>query len=417
MVKRTDRIALAGAGARGGPAAPPRLDRALLPAGLRDVLPPDAAHEASIVERLVATFASHGYQRVKPPLIEFEESLLGGANNGLATETFRLMDPVSQRMMGLRSDFTMQVARIATARLRKAPRPLRLCYAGDVLRVKGAQLRPERQFTQIGLELIGALGAAADSEAVLLAAEALQGLGIKRLSVDLTSPMLVPTVCEGLGIEAGRGGRSLRGALDRKDAAAVAAAAGKHGKLFARLLGAAGPAKRALATLASLELPEAARAEADRLDEVAARVLAANPDLQLTIDPVENRGFEYHTGISFTLFAAGVRGELGSGGRYRAGIGDADNHGSEGEPATGATLYLESIVRALPAPEDRPRVFLPSGAPARVARQMRGDGWIVVAGLEDAADARAEAKRLGCSHVWLKGDVVAVGTERQTGRR
>jgi ATP phosphoribosyltransferase regulatory subunit len=404
MVKRADRIAPAGPGARGG-AAQPRLDGALLPAGLRDVLPPDAAHEAGIVERLVACFASHGYQRVKPPLIEFEESLLGGANDKLATDTFRLMDPVSQRMMGLRSDFTMQVARIATARLRKAPRPLRLCYAGDVLRVKGAQLRPERQFTQIGLELIGALGAAADSEAALLAAEALQNLGIKRLSVDLTSPALVPAVCRGLGIDVGRGPRSLRAALDRKDAAAVAAAAGPHGKLFARLLGAAGPAKRALATLRTLDLPEAARAEAERLDEVAARVVEANGDLPLTIDPVENRGFEYHTGVSFTLFATGVRGELGSGGRYRAGLSADD----EGEPATGATLYLETIVRALPAPEDKPRLYLPAGAPPRVSRQLRADGWIVVAGLEAAPDARAEARRLGCSHIWTAGDVVAVG--------
>jgi ATP phosphoribosyltransferase regulatory subunit len=402
----------AGPGLRGGE-VPARLDGALLPAGLRDVLPPDAAHEAGIVERLVACFASHGYQRVKPPLIEFEESLLGGSNNGLATETFRLMDPVSQRMMGLRSDFTMQVARIATARLRKAPRPLRLCYAGDVLRVKGAQLRPERQFTQIGFELIGALGAPADSEAVLLAAEALQNLGIKRLSVDLTSPMLVPSVCQGLGIDPGRGGRSLRGALDRKDAAAVAAAAGAHGKLFARLLGAAGPAKRALATLRALELPEAARAEADRLDQVTTRVLEANPDLQLTIDPVENRGFEYHTGISFTLFARGVRGELGSGGRYRAGLGNV----GEGEPATGATLYLETIVRALPAAQEAPRLYLPCGAPLGVARQLRGEGWVVVDGLDAVTDDRAEARRLGCSHVWIAGDIVAVAEARRPARR
>src|SRR5690606_4523653 len=207
---------------------------------------------------------------VKPPLIEFEESLLGGAINALATETFRLMDPVSQRMMGLRSDFTMQVARIATARLRKAPRPLRLCYAGDVLRVRGAQLRPERQFTQIGFELIGALGAAADSEAVLLAAEALQDLGIERLSVDLTSPMLVPALCQGLGLDPAGEGRALRSALDRKDAAAVKATAGRHGKLFAGLLSAAGPARQALDRLRALDLPEAAHAEAERLDEVTA---------------------------------------------------------------------------------------------------------------------------------------------------
>src|SRR3546814_4732936 len=83
--------------------------------------------------------------------------------------TFRLMDPVSQRMMGLRADMTPQVARIATTRLKKAPRPLRLCYGGQVLQVRGSQLRPERQFAQAGVELIGAPEESADAEVVLLA--------------------------------------------------------------------------------------------------------------------------------------------------------------------------------------------------------------------------------------------------------
>ncbi len=101
-------------------------DRALLPAGSRDVLPPEAAHEAEIVARLLARVSAHGYQRVEPPLIEFEDSLLRGAGADLATDSFRLMDPVSQRMMALRADITPQIARIATTRLANAPRPLRL---------------------------------------------------------------------------------------------------------------------------------------------------------------------------------------------------------------------------------------------------------------------------------------------------
>ncbi len=96
---------------------------ALLPAGLRDVLPPDAAFEAEIVERLVACFEARGYDRVKPPLIEFEEGLLSGAGIALAPQTFRLMDPGSQRMMGVRADITPQIARIARSRLAGAPRP------------------------------------------------------------------------------------------------------------------------------------------------------------------------------------------------------------------------------------------------------------------------------------------------------
>src|SRR3546814_8738688 len=89
-------------------------EKGLLPAGLQDVLPPLAAHESAVVERLIACFQAQGYERVKPPLLEFEEALLTGAGAAVASQTFRLMDPVSQRMMGLRADMTPQVARIAT---------------------------------------------------------------------------------------------------------------------------------------------------------------------------------------------------------------------------------------------------------------------------------------------------------------
>ncbi|MBX9634247.1 MAG: ATP phosphoribosyltransferase regulatory subunit, partial [Magnetospirillum sp.] len=130
-------------------------NRALLPAGLRDILPLDAEHEAGVVGRLMAHFAAQGYERVKPPLIEFEETLLAGAGAATASQCFRVMDPLSQKMMGVRADLTPQVARIAVTRLAGAARPLRLSYAGQVLRVKGSQLRPERQFGQAGIELIG----------------------------------------------------------------------------------------------------------------------------------------------------------------------------------------------------------------------------------------------------------------------
>src|SRR5579864_688084 len=132
-----------------------RLHPALLPQGLRDLLPPDAAIEAGVVARQMAVLAGHGYERVKPPLVEFENNLLAGAGAAMAKETFRLMDPVSQRMIGVRADMTPQVARIAMTRLKNAERPLRLCYAGQVLRVKGGQIRAERQVGQVGAELIG----------------------------------------------------------------------------------------------------------------------------------------------------------------------------------------------------------------------------------------------------------------------
>src|SRR5579863_4965177 len=171
---------------------------ALLPAGLYDSLPPEAEIEAEVTARLMGVMASHGYERVKPPLVEFEETLLSGA--GMASETFRTMDPTSHRMVGVRADMTPQVARIAATRLAHRERPLRLSYAGQVLRVKGSEVRPERQFGQIGGELIGAEGPAADVEVIAVAGEALASAGVPNLSVDLTMPTLVPAIAEAFDI-------------------------------------------------------------------------------------------------------------------------------------------------------------------------------------------------------------------------
>ena len=101
------------------------LHKALLPQGLRDLLPPDAEAEAEAVGRLVAVLSGHGYERVKPPLVEFEETLLAGAGAAIASDTFRTLDPASHRMIGVRADMTPQIARIAASRLAHAARPLR----------------------------------------------------------------------------------------------------------------------------------------------------------------------------------------------------------------------------------------------------------------------------------------------------
>jgi ATP phosphoribosyltransferase regulatory subunit len=339
--------------------------KALLPAGLRDVLPPDAAAETETTARLLAAFVSRGYEQVDPPLLEFEESLLIGAGAATAEQTFRLMDPVSHRMMGLRTDITVQAARIATTRLRNLPRPLRLCYAGQVLRVKGTQLRPDRQFGQAGIELIGSDSSAADAEIVTVGVAALQELAIEGLSVDVTMPT----------------------------------------EILGRLLDAAGPAERALGLLSKLDLAGAATPERDRLLDGVTRIRSVLPGVALTVDPVEHRGFEYHAGLSFTLFAAGLKGEIGRGGRYVAGAGF---NGGKSEPATGCTLFLDAILAVCAREAPRRRVFLPLGTPESEARRLRAEGWVTVMGLEETPQAADAAKRLRCSHVLRSGAAVLV---------
>jgi len=379
--------------------------RALLPAGFADLLPPEAGFEAATVERLMSAFAAQGYVRVKPPLLEFEESLLGGSGAAMARHSFRLMDPVSQRMLALRPDMTLQVARLAAVRLGGEPRPLRLCYAGQVVRVTGDALRSARQFGQIGCELIGSASVAADVEAVQLAASSLVDIGARGLSVDLSSPTLVGAIIEGTGL-AGDQAALLRNALDRKDAAAVATHGGEAAAMLGLLLRESGDAARALAALRTAGLPPRATEDARRLEEVVATLGARRPDLAVTVDLVENRGFEYHTGLCFTLFARGVRGELGRGGRYLAG---GDFAAGGGEAATGFTLYTDTILRALPSPEPARRVFVPMDAPASTGEALRGAGWATLAALAVHDDTIAEARRLGCSHAWIAGTIHTLG--------
>jgi ATP phosphoribosyltransferase regulatory subunit len=375
---------------------PDSTEKFLLPAGLSDGLPPDAGFEAAIVERLLGVFAAWGYERVKPPLIEFEDSLLSGPGEAMAAHTFRLMDPVSQRMMGLRAVITPQVGRIAASRLRQMPRPVRLSYAGQVLRVKGEQMRPERQIGQAGIELIGTTAAAADAEVVLLGVEALAAVGVRQLAVDLNIPTLAPAI---LREAAMADPKPLIAALDRKDATAVRALAGDLSPLLEALIESVGPAESAVAKLQSLKLAGAAAALRERLLEVVTRIRTARPDLTLTIDATDHRGFEYHTGVTFSLLGPKVRNDFGRGGRY---INQA------GEAATGFTLYLDTLLRALPSPPRPRRVFVPLGVPPAEAERLRSEGWTTLQGMEPVSDPAAEGRRLGCVRLWSGGNLVAL---------
>ncbi|GEO81404.1 ATP phosphoribosyltransferase regulatory subunit [Pararhodospirillum oryzae] len=370
----------------------PTAAQALLPNGLRDLLPPDAEQEAFVASRLVATFVANGYHRVKPPLIEFEESLLSGAGRTAAAQTFRVMDPITQRMMGLRSDMTTQVARIAASRLARAPRPLRLAYSGSVLRVRGSQLRPERQFTQAGLELIGAAGEDAVAEVLLLAVEALEQAGVERVCIDLTCPPLVPALCAALGLDEARA-QAVRDVLEQKDLVAVGDLVGAEAAAVLRaLLETVGPAERGVEALVALDLPEPAVAMRDSLVALARRVAGAVPHHDLTLDPLEHHGFEYHTGTAFCLFGRGARGELGRGGAYETGPDGAV------EPSAGATLYLDAVLDVATCPPPRRLVLISPTLPAARRRALQAEGWATVPALGAAVD-QAEALRLGCSHI------------------
>ncbi len=386
---------------------PKKQNKALLPAGLRDILPPEAEREAKIREALADTFSIHGYERVKPPLIEFEEGLISGAGAAMSNDTFRLMDPISQHMMGIRADMTTQVARIAMTRLQSAPRPLRLSYTGEVLRVRGTQLRPERQFAQVGAELIGSDSAAADVEIIGIAIESLREIGVPKLSVDLTIPPLIPAILEETD-SLGDDQSPLRDALDRKDASAVKLLGHEYGDVLYHLMNSTGLATQALDKMDKLKLPSGAASALDQLKAVVEGITHHVPDLKITIDPVENRGFEYHTGVGFTIFALGERGEIGSGGRYLATVEEAKAAEYDTEPATGFTLYVDTILRVLPDLTPTRRIFIPGGTHINHLRDLQRDGWATIGEVDVTNDKEAEGRRLNCTHIFKDGKPVSI---------
>ncbi|WP_417517859.1 ATP phosphoribosyltransferase regulatory subunit [Minwuia sp.] len=374
------------------------MHKALLPTGLTDALPEQAEAELDAVRCLMDAFRGRGYRAVKPPLLEFEENLLTGPGAGLTSQVFRLMDPISQRMMGLRADMTPQIARLSATRLADAPRPLRLRYAGQVLRVRGDQLRPERQFTQAGIELLGSDAIAAEAEVITLVVDALHQAGLRNLTVDLTVPALAPMLLRGRGFDEATV-RAARRALDAKDAGELKTQIGDDRAAFA-LLEAVGMADQAVARLAKLEVSGQAGQLIARLSDLVDLINRVDPDLALTVDPGEYRGFEYQSGIAFAIFAGGVRGEIARGGRYET---DA------GETAVGATVYLDAVGRGLPDPTGWTATYAPYGTAEVEIDAVRAAGHTVVSGLEPKSDAEAEARRLGCDHIIKEGQAVRLG--------
>lgn len=361
------------------------IDTGLLPEGLADRLPPQAEASARLTRAVLDTVAAHGYARVAPPLAEFEETLLARLQSAGSEDLLRAIDPASQRMLALRADITAQVGRIAATRMASAARPLRLSYAGQVLRLRADQLRPEREHTQVGVELIGSDTDAAATEVVTIAIEALQAAGVEGITIDFTLPDLVDQLAaSALPLD-----RDLieqaRARLDAKDAGGLSAL-GPQAAAYLPLIEATGPFH---AAMERLEAIDAGGVLAGRIAALRAIAKPIDWDITLTLDPTERHGFEYQSWFGFSIFASGFVGEIGRGGSY----GVAHQNGSM-EPAIGFSLYPDPLIEAGFGRETIRAIFLPIGHDPDRARALRAEGWRTLAALSEQDDGRA----LGCSH-------------------
>ena len=365
-------------------------DKGLLPAGLSDLLAPQAQQDADAVEAVLSCFSQFGYQRIKPPLLEFETSLLAdGPGAALADQTFRLLDPISRRMMGLRSDMTAQIARISGTRLASRPRPLRLAYGGDVMRVVPDVLNPERQLVQAGAEIIGRDDEGAVVEIILAGVLGLQKAGIKNVTVDLGLPHLAEVLLgKELAVMDADIKQQLFEAVSNRDISALASLPIAAAQKLADVMTASGASTDDLRALCA-DLDMSAAGKLDSLLTVADTLKNLLPDVAITLDPLDMQGFGYHTSISFSLFAKGLRGAIAKGGAYRTGYNEA---------AVGISVYMERVLRGLTPPDAPPFVYISATLGFDVALSYIQRGRHIVFGSE-GADEEAEARALGCQFI------------------
>lgn len=362
----------------------------LLPEYLEDILPPYAAAAESLRRRLLDLFDSYGYEQIVPPLAEYLDSLLTGAASDLGLKTFKVVDALSGRMLGIRADMTPQAARI-DAHLLNQQGVARLCYAGPVLRTRPVGMLASREPFQIGAELFGYEGIEADLEVQSLLLAALQEAGVPDMRLSLGHAGLFRAMVDASGLVA-ESASALFVALRQKDAPEVARLTAHLDapwpagfQALPELYGGAEALARAADALPDLPAIHLA------LDELAL-LLAAGGSAQMGIDLSDLRGDGYHNGVVMAAYAGGQARAVALGGRY-------DGTGSvfgRSRPATGFSLDLRQILDCLPLPGARGGILAPHrGDPALQAQiqQLRQTGERVVVELPGQAPYRNES---GC---------------------
>src|SRR4029453_19137983 len=355
------------------------MTRWLLPENISDVLPREALRVEQLRRALLDLYAGYGYELVIPPLIEYIDSLLTGTGSDLDLRTFKLVDQSSGRMLGLRADATPQVARI-DAHILNRPGVARLCYAGSVLHARPQHPLAVREPLQVGAELYGAAGLAADLEVLEIAVASLRTAGLGRVTIDLGHTGVVRALLDLARLPPGAEDDILA-ALSTKDTPAlIECVAGVSAPVREGLIALArlGGGRQAIAA-ARKALPSVTpiAAALDGLEMLAARCGADEVPIYLA----DLHGYRYLTGVTFAVHAPELASAVLRGGRY-------DNIGKafgRARPAVGFSIYLRELVSLLRT--DAPEAILaPAGEATELRdaiRALRASGQIVVQRLPD----------------------------------
>ena len=360
----------------------------LLPENIADVLPSEARKIEELRRAMLDNFRLYGYELVMPPLLEYVDSLLTGAGQDTDLRTFKLVDQISGRMLGLRADMTIQVARIDAHLLNRA-NVTRLCYAGSVLHTRPSGLHATREPLQIGVEIYGHAGLEADAEVQELALASLALAGFSEVRLDLSHVGVLRAIIADDGA-ALKDEAALYTLLRAKDSPGL-------NTLTANYLPATRAALMALPNLYG-DIDVLARARellpkspgiAKALAELAALAGSAIGRAEVAIDLADLRGYQYESGAMFALYVPGLPNAVARGGRYDH-VGEAFGRA---RPATGFSLDLRELARLLPTAERKHSIRAPWGNAPELREQiaaLRKAGEVVIQSMPGHDDEQDE---------------------------
>jgi ATP phosphoribosyltransferase regulatory subunit len=364
----------------------------LLPEFIEDVLPAEAGRIESLRRQLLDLFKVHGYQYVIPPMLEYMESLITGTGYDLDLATFKVVDQLTGRLMGVRADTTPQAARI-DAHMLNHQGVSRLCYAGTVLRTKPDGLARTREPLQLGAELFGHAGIESDVEIQRLMIKSLQLLGLKDLHIDFSHVGIFESLVKHAELDASLE-QALFSALQSKDKSAVTLLVNKLDtqtqQAFIKLVELNGDVNMLAEAAKVLPLFDDIRQALNDLRAIANHL--ADLDVQVGFDLSELRGYHYHSGIVFAAYAHGYAGPIALGGRYDE-VGVAFGRA---RPATGFSLDLRGAVLALAPAQVKKAILAPGGNDASLLaaiESLRASGQIVIQAFPNMA---SHVDELGC---------------------
>lgn len=389
----------------------------LLPVGFYDLLDEEAVINQESIDILLRKFYNHGYNMIKTPLVEFAalefaENLTNSCN--ISEQSFQMIDIFSGKNLIIRSDITAQIARIINTRFHEKTLPMRLCYAGDVLKVKNEDLYSDRQLTQVGIELIGSQSLNADQEVIDLILEGLEDINLPNLIIDFCIPHFLDELLKELRIKEFD---AIKSAIAVKNISQIRNLAGKYAQNLINLTLKINDFEVIESELQNLPIAKSSLDKISNLKKTVENTARNYANLKILINIFGDENFLYHQKIGFTIFEEGFSYPIARGGRYQIDLdnprySNSENSGqSKSIFAIGATIYINNLRKILiKSPKKIKKTILISNQISKKdLANLHSQGYITITHLEENETPKLmqlAAEKLGCNFIYTHNKII-----------